>query len=652
MPLPYLLLIILFCDNFDHADSLDSVRDDLPRKRCSNTNYTENGLFQKNLNNLLQVLPSNASSSKFYNFSTGNYPNKAYGLYMCLDYFTYEECQACIKSTSQDIITRCPHSSEAVVWEEQCQLHYSNKNFFGQLNDSDYRPLDNVQNISQPEKFRSVVNKTLNNLTKFAAYDVSANMYATGEVPFTDDETVYALVQCTRDLSAADCNKCLGKATEDILGSYYFSMGARVLNPSCYLRYELYRFYRGQPTSQADNRTGEDSGRKRWKIMIAAVASACLAMVLFGLCVYCHISNKGNKKGNSEFLGQALFHNKKFTRNDPKAQKFLHFDLATIHAATNNFSESNKLGQGGFGPVYKGILRDGREVAIKRLSTCSEQGSEEFTNEVLLIIKLQHKNLVRLLGFCVDGVEKLLVYEYMPNSSLDVILFEPNMRAQLDWSTRSKIIGGIARGTLYLHEDSRLRIIHRDLKASNVLLDYDMNPKISDFGMARIFAGIGGEANTSRIVGTYGYMAPEYAMEGLYSFKSDVFSFGVLVIEIITGRRNAGVHQTNWGPIPCLLSCAWQLWNEGQVLELMDPLVADSCDQEEFLRFIHIGLLCVQEDAYDRPTMSSVVQMLKRESITHNQPKRPAFFTGRFTKHCEGSGVGTVCSISGLTVSN
>ncbi|KAJ0080916.1 hypothetical protein Patl1_11018 [Pistacia atlantica] len=235
------------------------------------------------------------------------------------------------------------------------------------------------------------------------------------------------------------------------------------------------------------------------------------------------------------------------TNSRLKADEF-YINLETIQVATNNFSDANMLGQGGFGPVYKGTLGDGKEAAVKRLSSCSEQGTEEFTNEVLLILKLQHKNLVRLLGFCIDGEEKLLVYEFMPHSSLDVNLFDPRKRAQFSWRKRLNIVNGIAKGILYLHEDSRLRIIHRDLKASNVLLDPDMNPKISDFEMARIFAGSKGEANTARIVGTYGYMAPEYAMEGLYSIKSDVFSFGVLVPEIITGRRNAAFHKPKNAP--------------------------------------------------------------------------------------------------------
>ncbi|KAF5474675.1 hypothetical protein F2P56_006555 [Juglans regia] len=179
-----------------------------------------------------------------------------------------------------------------------------------------------------------------------------------------------------------------------------------------------------------------------------------------------------------------------------------HFNLSTIETATNNFSDANKLGEGGFGPVYKGKLTDGKEIAVKRLSMNSKQGLKEFKNEVMLIVKLQHRNLVRLLGCCVEGEEKLLVYEYMANAGLDAVLFDPARCTELHWAKRANIINGIARGLQYLHEESRLKIIHRDLKASNILLDAEMNPKISDFGTARIFGDNQIEANINRVVGT------------------------------------------------------------------------------------------------------------------------------------------------------
>ncbi|PKU82574.1 Cysteine-rich receptor-like protein kinase 10 [Dendrobium catenatum] len=220
-----------------------------------------------------------------------------------------------------------------------------------------------------------------------------------------------------------------------------------------------------------------------------------------------------------------------------KAESLL-FDLSLLKIATENFSEVNKLGAGGFGSVYKGILPDGREIAVKRLSTGSGQGLEELKNELVLIAKLKHKNLIRLHGICLEEQEKLLVYEYVRNKSLDTILFDPSNSKLLDWVKRYKIIRGIASGLLYLHEDSRIKIIHRDLKASNILLDANMNPKISDFGIARLFGGDETQGMTSRVVGTYGYMAPEYGMHGHFSVKSDAFSFGVLVLEIMTGKSN------------------------------------------------------------------------------------------------------------------
>ncbi|KAI3473472.1 hypothetical protein Pfo_031385 [Paulownia fortunei] len=298
------------------------------------------------------------------------------------------------------------------------------------------------------------------------------------------------------------------------------------------------------------------------------------------------------------------------------------FKFEILANATNNFLEANKLGKGGFGPVYKGELANGREIAVKRLSKASGQGMQEFMNEVVLISKLQHRNLVRLLGCCVENKETMLIYEYMPNKSLDFFLFDPSQEI-LDWRKRFNIIEGICRGLLYLHRDSRLKIIHRDLKPSNILLDNDWNPKISDFGMARIFGTKQDHVSTVRVVGTYGYMAPEYAMEGRFSEKSDVFSFGVLMLEIASGRRNRSFHHQD-GSLN-LLGHVWKLWNEDNVAALIDPRISSPSYRAEVVRCIHIGLLCVQELPKDRPSVSAVLSMLSSEIIELPEPKQSAF---------------------------
>lgn len=312
--------------------------------------------------------------------------------------------------------------------------------------------------------------------------------------------------------------------------------------------------------------------------------------------------------------------------NQANHQELPLFNFEELATATNNFHPTNKLGQGGFGPVYRGKLQNGKEIAVKRLSRASGQGLEELMNEVVVISKLQHRNLVRLLGCCVEEDEKMLVYEYMTNKSLDAFLFDPVQQEILDWRKRFNIIEGISRGLLYLHRDSRLRIIHRDLKASNILLDEELNPKISDFGMARIFGGNENQANTTKVVGTYGYMPPEYAMAGRFSEKSDVFSYGVLLLEIVSGRKNTSFYG-NEDSIS-LLGYVWKLWNEDNILALLHTGLYDPCYQREIVKCIHAGLLCVQEFAEDRPTISTVISMLNSEIVDLPAPKQPAY-TGR-----------------------
>ncbi|KAJ0470458.1 putative protein kinase RLK-Pelle-DLSV family [Helianthus annuus] len=325
---------------------------------------------------------------------------------------------------------------------------------------------------------------------------------------------------------------------------------------------------------------------------------------------------------------------KKKKSHDQKGEAFINddgnqdlelpiFSLDKIAKATGNFSINNKLGEGGFSEVYKGVLEEGGEIAVKRLSKTSRQGLVEFKNEAMCIAKLQHRNLVKLVGYCAQGDEMMLIYEYMPNKSLDFFLFDENNSLLLDWPHCYHIINGVARGFLYLHQDSSFRIIHRDLKASNILLDYNMNPKISDFGLARMFKEYEIEANTSKVVGTLGYISPEYATNGKLSEKSDVFSFGVLVLEIVSGKKNRGF--THQGHKDNLLRHAWRLYKEDKPLALVDAALGDSWTASEVLQAIHVGLSCVQHHADDRPNMSSVVHMLGGEGALP-VPNQPGYY--------------------------
>ncbi|PQQ14810.1 G-type lectin S-receptor-like serine/threonine-protein kinase [Prunus yedoensis var. nudiflora] len=282
--------------------------------------------------------------------------------------------------------------------------------------------------------------------------------------------------------------------------------------------------------SELDRIEGKSTFKKKKLPRILIGSAVFLVVFIIGLILYRRKRKLRNQGVRKDYLGE--------DREDMELPPL--FDLSTVAKATDDFSSSNKLGEGGFGPVYKGTLIGGKEIAVKRLSKNSGQGMIEFKNEIILIARLQHRNLVKLLGCCVQEEEKILIYEFMPNKSLDFFIFDQEGQKLLDWPTCFHIIGGIARGLLYLHQDSRLRIIHRDLKASKFLLDNDMNPKISDFGLAKTFGIDQSRGNTNRVVGTYGYMSPEYAVDGIFSMKSDVFSFGVVLLEMLSRKKNRG----------------------------------------------------------------------------------------------------------------
>ncbi|XP_030962004.1 probable LRR receptor-like serine/threonine-protein kinase At1g56140 isoform X3 [Quercus lobata] len=298
------------------------------------------------------------------------------------------------------------------------------------------------------------------------------------------------------------------------------------------------------------------------------------------------------------------------------------FSYAELKTATEDFIPDNKLGEGGFGPVFKGTLNDGRVIAVKQLSVTSHQGKNQFLTEIATISAVQHRNLVKLYGCCIEGDKRLLVYEYLENKSLDQALFGKRT-LNLDWSTRFDICLGVARGLAYLHEESRLRIVHRDVKASNILLDSDLIPKISDFGLAKLYDDKKTHIST-RVAGTIGYLAPEYAMRGHLTEKADVFAFGVVALELVSGRPNSDSSLEEEKIY--LLEWAWQLHENNREVDLADSKLSEF-NEEEVKRLIGVSLLCTQASPTLRPSMSRVVAMLSGDIEVSTVTSRPGYLT-------------------------
>uniref|UniRef100_A0A7N1A6D7 Uncharacterized protein n=1 Tax=Kalanchoe fedtschenkoi TaxID=63787 RepID=A0A7N1A6D7_KALFE len=537
---------------------------------------------------------------------------------------------------------RCPGRMEGIVFYDECMFRYTNWYIFRSV-ERTYATLSNHSYSNGMALYGYRLFSLLEALRDEASSGNSTLKLAVGDTELAGSERIYALAQCVPDLDQMQCENCLDRAFGDITRNIPGKGGGRVLGASCSLWFDTTRFYGVQVDSPAPPPEGT---RKRNIVVVIAVVSALVVslMLLASYCVW-RIRSRARPVENGDEVKRGE----------------LQVQFETIGAATGDFSEENKLGQGGFGAVYK--VERLSLVQIYLLVSDRIIGSD--TTLILDCIphselgrladgrEIAHKNLVRLLSFCLQGSERLLIYEYVPNASLDKFLFittdrafvinyaysdhlaDPDKRALLSWETRYKIIKGVARGLLYLHEDSRLRIIHRDLKTSNVLLDEEMNPKISDFGMARLFAMDQTRGQTTRIVSTYGYMAPEYAIHGQFSAKSDVYSFGVMIMELITGCRISSFDVG--GASEHLLSFAWESWTSGRISDIFDATLLD-CRRDEILRSIHIGLLCVQESVKARPTMASVSLMLGSVSLSLPLPSRPAYFTPNMMSSSETGG--------------
>ncbi|CAM0884819.1 unnamed protein product [Alopecurus aequalis] len=614
-----------------------------PWTYCGAGGFLADSRYKTSLSLLAATMPKNASMSPglFATAQAGVDPEKVWALALCRGDAAAAYCSSCLEQGFQDLIASCDYK-DASIYYDSCLVTYSNIHFRAaddiKYSKSFYAIRNNINATAEPARFQRVVAALVNATASSAAFNSSTRLYASGQADFDKElPQVYSWAQCTPDFSPDRCWTCLVRTMRQLPTYFTDAIGARVLGVRCSIRYETQPFFNGSVTVRLSaisaggpaptvvpnvvtSVAAVGQGTKyRVPIMVPIIMLPILAAISLAACFF-FSGRRGTpteeKQPHPTYSVES---------QDVESVDSMMIDIAILRAATCDFAESNKLGEGGFGAVYKGTLPNGEEIAVKRMSKGSTQGVEELKNELALVAKLSHKNLVRLIGFCLEQQERLLVYEFVPNRSLDLVLFANEdiaKREQLGWAKRYMIIEGIARGMQYLHEDSQLKVVHRDLKASNILLDMNSSPKISDFGLAKIFGRDQTQGVTNRVVGTYGYMAPEYMMRGNYSVKSDAFSFGVMVLEIVTGRKNS---KDNSQQSEDLLTTVWEHWTTGTALEVVDPFLNGSFSENEVLKCVHIGLLCGQGNPADRPTMSTVVMMLGSETFTVDMPSKPLF---------------------------
>ncbi|XP_057866700.2 cysteine-rich receptor-like protein kinase 10 [Cryptomeria japonica] len=621
------LLILLFVINFS------KVVCTYVSHTCDNSStFTNGSTYSTNLNLVIKDLYLNAPKSLGFNTSFhGQSPNKVYGLLQCTGNISAERCSKCAMEAKNTIHDLCPNDIGGKIWLDDCFMRYRNSNFISTLDTTGFHLLNTVDISTSRDAFENTTSSLLSNLSD-KAYIPANKGFAAGTAKYNATGILYGLVQCWRDISIKDCRTCLAKARANLSDCCSTKEGAQFQSGSCKARFEIYYFFRSvespspspspfpeeyiHPTTSSL----ETKSSATLPIVLELVGGIILALFI-ALIIF-------RKRVKSLFFKEPISvatPNQEIQWFPPETglmqDQNLIYSLEALVEATENFHENSKLGEGGFGVVYKGITRDGNEIAVKKLSAKSKQGKKEFMNEVKLVANVQHRNLASLLGCCVEGNERLLVYNYFPNKSLDTFLFDPEKRKELDWQKRYNIIIGIARGLLYLHQESQLRIIHRDIKANNILLDHKLNPKIADFGLAKLFPEDKTHIHT-RVAGTYGYMPPEYAMRGQLSVKVDVYSFGVVLLEIVSGRKNNDNHLPY--DMQHLVEWAWTLFQGGNALNMVDS-EASGANQEKVLRCIHVGLLCVQANAALRPVMSDVITMISSSSVTLPNPANPAF---------------------------
>ncbi|KAL1355355.1 hypothetical protein AAHE18_05G108000 [Arachis hypogaea] len=570
----------------------------------------------------MEKISEQMRSTGFGTTVTGTGLDTNYGLAQCYGDLSLLDCVLCY-AEARTVLPQCFPFNGGRIYLDGCFMRAENYSFFDEYTGAG----DNAVCGNRTRK-NSSFQEAAKQATLTAVQDALSNKgYARGKVAVagTVNESAYVLADCWRTLNTSSCKACLQNASTSLLGCLPWEEG-RALYTGCFMRFSDKDFL------NKEQENGSSKGNVI-VLVVAVVSSLIVFVVGIAIGIYIlklrYIQKKRRGSYDTEKLAKSL------------RRSSLNFKYTSLERATGSFDETNKLGQGGFGTVYKGVLPDGREIAIKRLYFNNKHRAGDFYNEVNIISSVEHKNLVRLLGCSCSGPESLLVYEYLPNRSLDRFIFDKNKGRELNWEKRYEIIVGTAEGLAYLHENSKTKIIHRDIKASNILLDAKLRAKIADFGLARSFQEDKSHISTA-IAGTLGYMAPEYIAHGQLTEKADVYSFGVLLLEIVTGRQNNRSKAAEYSD--SLITVAWKHFQSGTAEQLFDPNLQlhedynNSSVKNEILRVVQIGLLCTQENHLLRPTMSKVLQMLTKKEEQLVAPSNPPFLDENTMEFCDISG--------------
>ncbi|TKY47328.1 Cysteine-rich receptor protein kinase 3 [Spatholobus suberectus] len=607
----------------------------LLNKGCSQYNATDLSNFYQNLNATLDDLRAQVSnqSRHFATAEEAKGANPVYAMFQCRNYLSKADCVACFAVATAQIGNCSAGANGARAIYDGCFLRYESNGFFDQTTLPGNSMLCGNQTAVGATAFNTTAQKVLNDL-QIATPKITGFFAATKTL--VAGGAIYAIAQCAETVTESGCLDCLTVGYNNIQICLPNTDG-RAFDAGCFMRYSETAFFADNQTIDITPFLEQGGSSKKGAIIGGVVGGVGLVVILLALFAFLRRYKKPKKVPRGDILGATEL-------KGPVTYRYK--DLKT---ATKNFSDENKLGEGGFGDVYKGTLKNGKVVAVKKLSLGqSGKMDEQFESEVKLICNVHHKNLVRLLGCCSKGQERILVYEYMANNSLDRFLFGEK-KGSLNWKQRHDTILGTAKGLAYLHEDFHVCIIHRDIKTSNILLDDDMQPRIADFGLARLLPEDQSHLST-RFAGTLGYTAPEYAIHGQLSEKADTYSFGVVVLEIISGQKSSELRADAEGEF--LLQRAWKLYEEDMHLELVDKtLDPDDYDAEEVKKIIEIALLCTQASAAARPTMSEVVVLLKsKNSLGNMRPSMPVFVESNFRTRADTS-TSTGSSTSNATAS-